>query len=294
MVAAFAAAYMSTIATQLNWGASYLVNDFYRRFWKPNAPPRHYVTASQAGDNSAYGHFRHRDVLSRFHRRRVEAAARNRRGHGQRAVAALVLVAHQRVERGIRDDRRVCRVTDAADRFSYGFRRSAQFRVHHDDHRRHHHGGVAGGNVRSRGPSRATCWLRFIAGRVRAQPGWRPIAKLAPEVKPEHDWLGEPHRLDRRLVLIYGVLFGTGKLLLHETGSRVRAARVRPRGRQPSFISIFREEGGVRLPISIGSGCSPRSVSASVPRARVLSTSGLPNSTPPWRRAISKERITWS
>src|SRR5712691_9175460 len=47
MVAAFAAAYMSTIATQLNWGASYLVNDFYRRFWKPTAPPRHYVTASQ-------------------------------------------------------------------------------------------------------------------------------------------------------------------------------------------------------------------------------------------------------
>ena len=35
MVAAFAAAYMSTIATQLNWGASYLVNDFYRRFLKP-------------------------------------------------------------------------------------------------------------------------------------------------------------------------------------------------------------------------------------------------------------------
>src|SRR5256884_2830619 len=32
MVAAFAAAYMSTIGTQLNWGASYLVNDFYRRF----------------------------------------------------------------------------------------------------------------------------------------------------------------------------------------------------------------------------------------------------------------------
>ena len=35
MVAAFAAAYMSTIATQLNWGASYLVNDFYRRFCDP-------------------------------------------------------------------------------------------------------------------------------------------------------------------------------------------------------------------------------------------------------------------
>ena len=47
MVAAFAAAYMSTIATQLNWGASYLVNDFYRRFLKPRASERHYVTASQ-------------------------------------------------------------------------------------------------------------------------------------------------------------------------------------------------------------------------------------------------------
>src|SRR5205814_10196481 len=34
MIAAFAAAYMSTIATQLNWGASYLVNDFWRRFVK--------------------------------------------------------------------------------------------------------------------------------------------------------------------------------------------------------------------------------------------------------------------
>ncbi len=32
MIAAFAAAYMSTVGTQLNWGASYLVNDFYRRF----------------------------------------------------------------------------------------------------------------------------------------------------------------------------------------------------------------------------------------------------------------------
>ncbi len=43
MIAAFAAAYMSTIATQLNWGASYLVNDFYRRFLVRHAPPKHYV-----------------------------------------------------------------------------------------------------------------------------------------------------------------------------------------------------------------------------------------------------------
>jgi SSS family solute:Na+ symporter len=47
MVAAFAAAFMSTIGTQLNWGASYLVNDLYKRFIKTSAPDRHYVTASQ-------------------------------------------------------------------------------------------------------------------------------------------------------------------------------------------------------------------------------------------------------
>jgi SSS family solute:Na+ symporter len=47
MVAAFAAAYMSTIATQLNWGASYIVNDFYRRFVRKRADDKHYVRVSQ-------------------------------------------------------------------------------------------------------------------------------------------------------------------------------------------------------------------------------------------------------
>jgi solute:Na+ symporter, SSS family len=47
MLAAFAAAYMSTIGTQLNWGASYIINDFYRRFVKKEANERHYVIVSQ-------------------------------------------------------------------------------------------------------------------------------------------------------------------------------------------------------------------------------------------------------
>src|SRR4249920_895839 len=47
MLAAFAAAYMSTIGTQLNWGASYVINDFYRRFVKRDGGERHYVIASQ-------------------------------------------------------------------------------------------------------------------------------------------------------------------------------------------------------------------------------------------------------
>ena len=47
MIAAFAAAYMSTIGTQLNWGASYLVNDLYRRFLIRKQNEKHYVKVSQ-------------------------------------------------------------------------------------------------------------------------------------------------------------------------------------------------------------------------------------------------------
>jgi solute:Na+ symporter, SSS family len=47
LLAAFAAAYMSTISTHLNWGASYLVNDVYLRFLRPQASPRAQVVASR-------------------------------------------------------------------------------------------------------------------------------------------------------------------------------------------------------------------------------------------------------
>jgi solute:Na+ symporter, SSS family len=45
--AGFMAAFMSTMATHLNWGASYLVADFYRRFIKKNATEKHYVLISR-------------------------------------------------------------------------------------------------------------------------------------------------------------------------------------------------------------------------------------------------------
>ena len=43
MVAAMLAAFMSTIDTHLNWGASYIVNDVYQPYVNPNASPKHYV-----------------------------------------------------------------------------------------------------------------------------------------------------------------------------------------------------------------------------------------------------------
>jgi Na+/proline symporter len=47
MLGGLIAANSSTILTHLNWGASYLVHDFYRRFLKPGAPERHYVAAGR-------------------------------------------------------------------------------------------------------------------------------------------------------------------------------------------------------------------------------------------------------
>ncbi len=48
VVASLAAAYMSTISTHLNWGASYIVDDVYRRFIRPNASQSHYVNVGRA------------------------------------------------------------------------------------------------------------------------------------------------------------------------------------------------------------------------------------------------------
>ncbi|MGB0523914.1 MAG: sodium:solute symporter family protein [Flammeovirgaceae bacterium] len=49
LLVAFFAAYMSTISTQLNWGTSYLINDFYNRFIEPEADQKRLVLASRIG-----------------------------------------------------------------------------------------------------------------------------------------------------------------------------------------------------------------------------------------------------
>ncbi len=47
LLASLFAAYMSTMSTQLNWGTSYLVNDFYLRFISPNAKRRKSLSVSR-------------------------------------------------------------------------------------------------------------------------------------------------------------------------------------------------------------------------------------------------------
>jgi len=47
LVTAFLAAFMSTVDTHLNWGASYMMTDVYRRFVKPQATQRHYMIVTK-------------------------------------------------------------------------------------------------------------------------------------------------------------------------------------------------------------------------------------------------------
>ncbi len=47
LLVAFFSAFMSTLSTQINWGASYIVSDFYKRFFKPDASQKHYTFVSR-------------------------------------------------------------------------------------------------------------------------------------------------------------------------------------------------------------------------------------------------------
>lgn len=47
LVAGIFAAYMATVSTEMNWGASYIINDLYRPTIQPDKPERHYVLAGR-------------------------------------------------------------------------------------------------------------------------------------------------------------------------------------------------------------------------------------------------------
>lgn len=55
LVAGELASYQSAMSTEMNWGASYLINDVYRRFLKPQASERHYLWVSRAATTLLLG-----------------------------------------------------------------------------------------------------------------------------------------------------------------------------------------------------------------------------------------------
>ena len=215
MLAAFAAAYMSTIATQLNWGASYIVNDFYRRFLKPSAGEKHYVKVSKAATvlltvasavvtfylNSIAGAWKLLIVtgagtglvfLLRWYWWRINAWSE---------VAAMCtafatsLILQLRF--GLDSDKPVdfawtMIVTVAVTSVVW----------------------VAVTFLTKPEP-----WPTLVRFYVRARPGitgWKPVARRVPEIPASHDGWSSALDWAGGCVLIYGILFGTGKVLLGE------------------------------------------------------------------------------
>ena len=216
MVAAFAAAYMSTIATQLNWGASYLVNDFYRRFLKPDASAHHYVNVSKVATVlltivSAVVTFYLDSIAGAWKMLLVTGAGTgsvlllrwywwriNAWSEVSAMIAAFVTsIALQGVLHMDSDDPRsfawIMIITVSITTVVW---LAATFLTP---------------------PEPREVLVAFYRRTRPSLAGWKPIAALAPDVKPVSDLGRNAMDWVAGLVLIYGVLFGTGKLLLHET-----------------------------------------------------------------------------
>jgi len=217
MLAAFAAAFMSTISTQLNWGASYLVNDFYRRFVRPQASDRHYVRISQFATVlltviSAVITF-YMDTIAGAWQLLIVTGA----GTGgvlilrwfwwrinawseisAMAVALVVSMALQLIWGFNSADPRGFAIIML---ITVGITTAAWVAV-----------------TLATAPERTETLLNFYR-RVRpAANFWQPIARLAPEVPPVSDMRWNFLDWICGCIMIYGALFGVGKLIFQETG----------------------------------------------------------------------------
>jgi Na+/proline symporter len=216
MVAAFAAAYMSTIATQLNWGASYLINDFYRRFLRKDANERHYVHASQLATvlitivsavvtfymDSIAGAWKlliltgagtGGVLLLRWYWWRINAWS-----EVSAMICAFVMSVWLQTAGGLDsarpvDEAWIMLVTVAVTTVAW---LAVTFLTP---------------------PESDETLVAFYRRTAPSLTGWGPIARLAPEVKPRQDGLANLVDWICGCVLIYGVLFGVGKVLLQET-----------------------------------------------------------------------------
>jgi solute:Na+ symporter, SSS family len=216
MLAAFAAAYMSTIATQLNWGASYLINDFYRRFLEPSESDEHYVRASQLATVlitivSAVVTFYMESIagawklliltgagtgsvlLLRWYWWRINAWS-----EVSAMISAFVVSVAMQTAFGLdsakpEEEAWIMIVTVAITTVVW---LAVTFATK---------------------PESKETLVAFYRRTAPSVTGWGPIAALAPEVKPRQDGLSNLVDWICGCVLIYGVLFGVGKLLLQET-----------------------------------------------------------------------------
>jgi Na+/proline symporter len=217
MVAAFLAAYMSTIGTQLNWGASYLVNDFYRRFWKPNESERHYVAISQWSTVFL-------TIVSAvvtFYMDSIAGAWKLLIVTGAGTGTVLILRWYWwRINAW-------SEVSAMAAAFVVSVVLQTAYGMNSDDPIQFAHIMLITVGLTT-AVWLATTYLtapepepKLLAFYRKVRPsvfGWRPIAKLAPETPPSRDFGWNLLDWLCGCVLIYGTLFGTGKIILKETG----------------------------------------------------------------------------
>ena len=217
MVAAFAAAYMSTIATQLNWGASYLVNDFYRRFWKRDKTEKHYVAASQWATViltiiSAVVTFYLDSIAGAWKLLLVTGAGTggvlllrwywwriNAWSEVSAMISGFVVSLALQSGWGLDKDKPVDFAWIMI--FTVSITTAVWLAV----------------TFLTKPESKETL-VTFYRRTHPSALGWRPIAQLAPEVKPSRDGLANLLDWIAGCILIYGILFGTGKLLLKDFG----------------------------------------------------------------------------
>src|SRR5881396_940296 len=216
MVAAFAAAYMSTIATQLNWGASYLVNDFWRRFVRRDADEKYYVTASKVATviltiisavvtrymDSIGGAWKLLIVtgagtgavlLLRWYWWRINAWSEVSAMVSAFVVSVLLQTAAGLDSNKPLDFAWIMILTVAV---TTGVWLAVTFLT---------------------APESRDTLVAFYRRTRPSRAGWAPIAALAPDVQVSASGLANLVDWIAGCVLIYGVLFGVGKLLLHET-----------------------------------------------------------------------------
>ncbi len=217
MVAAFAAAYMSTIATQLNWGASYLVNDFYRRFVRRDANEGHYVHASKLATllltvvsavvtfymGSIAGAWKLLIVtgagtgavlLLRWYWWRINAWSEVSAMLSAFVVSVLLQTAGGLDTNKPLDFAWMMIITVSITTVVW---LAVTFLT---------------------APESRDTLVAFYRRTRPSRGGWGPIAALAPDVQASSSGLANLVDWIAGCALIYGVLFGTGKLLLHETG----------------------------------------------------------------------------
>ena len=212
MIAAFLAAFMSTVGTQLNWGTSYLINDFYRRFIKRQGSEKHYVLASKLFIVLLV-------ILSGYtaaHITSIQAAWQLLLGMGAGTGGVLLLRWYWwRINAWSEISSMVAAfvVSVSLQRVAFSGNSSVVFAK----------------TAMITTAATTIVWIvttlltrpetdeRLLSFYRRVQPtvhGWKRIAKLAPEIKPVRDFGANTFDWVMGCALIYCCMFGIGELVL--------------------------------------------------------------------------------